>query len=65
MGIQKAGDFEFITYSGDHPPLHVHVCKNGRELCRWDIEHQKPMEDVEISRNLYKALKSLGYIYED
>lgn len=55
----------FETYSGDHPPLHVHIFHEGRELGRWDIEHQRAMDDFEVGRTLQRALTELGYLLDE
>ncbi len=65
MGRKRAGGYVFETYSGDHAPLHVHISRNGRELGRWDIEHQRPMDSFSVGRRLRDALRQLGYLIED
>lgn len=62
MGRKRSGGFIFITYKGDHSPLHVHIEQGGREIGRWDIENQKPMDDLKVSHKLRKALKQVGYL---
>ncbi len=63
MGIKKALGYIFVSYANDHGPLHVHVKKDGRELFRFDMENQKPMEKgVKISGKVKKALKQVGYL---
>jgi hypothetical protein len=58
--------FIFITYSGDHPPYHVHILtSNGRNIGRFDIEHQCTMDDFEVTKRLRKALINLGYMREE
>ncbi|MBF8267441.1 MAG: hypothetical protein HW388_949 [Dehalococcoidia bacterium] len=65
MTRKRAGGFIFISYAGDHPPLHVHILKGGKEIGRWDIEGQRPMDDFEVSGALRSALKRLGYLLEE
>lgn len=55
----------FETYAGDHLPLHVHISRNGREIGRWDIEHQRPMDPFVVGKRLRQALRQLGYLLED
>jgi hypothetical protein len=62
MGRKRSGGFVFVTYKGDHPPLHVHIEQDGREIGRWDIENQKPMDNLKVSQKLRKALKQVGYL---
>jgi len=45
---------------------HVHILTStGRNIGRFDIEHQCPMDEFQISRRLKKALIDLGYLIED
>lgn len=63
MGIRQIDGFEFRTWVADHPPLHVHVSYNVKELGRFDIEHQRSMDKkLIINRKLRTALKKDGYI---
>jgi hypothetical protein len=62
MGRKKAGGFVFVTYKGDHPPIHVHIEKNGKDIGRWDIENQRIMEAFEPTRKLRDALRKAGYL---
>jgi len=58
--------FIFITYAGDHPPYHVHILTStGRNIGRFDIEQQRPMDDFRVSKKLKKALIHLGYMKEE
>jgi hypothetical protein len=52
----------FRTYVGDHRPLHVHVFRRGRHLGRWDLEHQRPLDDLLVGRRLAQALREAGYL---
>lgn len=65
MTRKRRRGYVFETYSGDHPPLHVHIYQEGREIGRWDIEHQTPMDDFEVSQTLRRALGELGYLVEE
>ena len=65
MGRKKVGGFIFVTYKGDHPPLHVHIIEGEREIGRWDIEGQRPMDKFTISGRLRKALIQSGYLLEE
>jgi hypothetical protein len=40
----KAAGYVFHIYAYDHPPLHVHVFKDGMLVARFDLEHQRFME---------------------
>ena len=65
MTRKRRGGYIFETFKGDHPPLHVHMREGGREIGRWDIEHQRPMDSFTVPRRLRQALKDLGYLLED
>ena len=65
VGRKRAGGYVFVTYKGDHPPLHVHIFKNQEFIGRWDIEHQCPMDVFRVSRNLRRALRLVGYLLEN
>lgn len=64
MGKKRARGYLFISYKGDHAPLHVHIYRKEREIGRWDIENQRPMDDFHAGRRLRKALAELGYLLE-
>ncbi len=44
MGKIRRGGYIFFTWKGDHSPRHVHVFKNGRPICKWDLENNRVME---------------------
>ena len=43
----------------------VRVESTGRNIGRFDIEHQCPMDDFRITKKLEKALIDLGYLIEE
>ena len=56
----------FVTYAGDHSPYHVHILTStGLNIGRFDIEHQCPVDDFQITKKLKKALIDLGYLIEE
>jgi len=61
MTKRKHGNYEFRTYKGDHLPYHVHIRRNGREVGRWNIETQQPMDDFVLTKEILDALKATGY----
>lgn len=65
MGVKRAGGYTFESWVGDHPPLHVHIKREGAFIGRWDIENQRPMDDFQVGRRLRNALRSLGYLVEN
>ena len=62
MGRKKYGRYVFVTYAGDHRPYHVHICdKDGKELGRWNIEDQVPMDVFRVTKEMIEGLEQLGY----
>lgn len=55
----------FEPTRGDHPPYHVHIRKDGREIGRWDIENQRKMDEFRLTREICEALIALGYWVEE
>ena len=64
MGIKRAGGFIFKTRAADHPPFPVHIFEGDKEIGRWDIENQRPMDNFELTQRLRKALYQVGYLRE-
>jgi hypothetical protein len=64
MGRKKLAGFIFITYIGDHLPYHVHIREGKKEIGRWDIENQVPLDGLQITEKLKKALVKLGFARE-
>lgn len=62
MGRKRVGGFVFEWYIGDHPPLHVHVIKDSRDIGSWDIENQRPMHGLNITPQLRRALEKAGFV---
>ena len=62
MGEKKVGGFVFRSYVGDHSPVHVHIFRRGREIGRWDVDHQRPLDAFVVTRRLAKALTEAGYM---
>jgi len=63
MGTKKIGGFIFRTFVSDHRPYHVHIYYEQKELGRFDIENQKPMDKrVKMTNKLEKALSEAGYL---
>ena len=58
MGKHKKGGYIFITWKGNHKPNHVHIIKNKREVCKWDLDNSQVMEG-KVNRKILKALQEL------
>jgi hypothetical protein len=62
MSRKKLRGYVFVSFKGDHRPYHVHIYKDKKEIGRWDIENQRPMENFEINSNLRSVLVELKYM---
>ena len=63
MGIIKREGFKLISYVSDHRPYHIHIEYGGKEIGRFDIENQRPMEKAfKITGKLRRILKEEGYL---
>ena len=62
MGRKRIGGFVFEWYVGDHRPYHIHVYKDNVHLGRFDLEEQKPMKGLAMTRDLKRALTLGGFI---
>jgi uncharacterized protein DUF4160 len=40
----RRGGYIFVTWIGDHAPLHVHVFRDGRLILKWNLEKDLLME---------------------
>jgi len=54
----RSGGYIIRMYQNDHPPLHVHIFKDGRQLDRYDLEHGEFMDGT-IGRHLGRVLAAL------
>ena len=62
MGKVRRGGFVFVTWKGDHSPKHVHVCRDGRLVVKWDLDYRRPIKGTAPRRALeiIEALQSEG-----
>ena len=58
----RRGSYVFMTWIGDHPPLHVHVLRDGRLILKWNLEKDIPMEGTASPRvlELIRELRQEG-----
>ena len=54
----RRGNYVFLTWSGDHPPRHVHVYKDGFLVVKWNLEDWVAMEG-EAPRRVMRLLTEL------
>lgn len=59
MPTWKRAGYEIVWYAGDHPPVHVHIFRDGQLLDRYDLEHGVFMDGT-IGRHMGRVLKALG-----
>ncbi|MBC8872868.1 MAG: DUF4160 domain-containing protein [Planctomycetes bacterium] len=52
MSKIRRGDYVFVTWTGDHPPRHVHVYKDSKLVVKWDLENHVAMKGQANSRVL-------------
>lgn len=58
MGRWKRGGYLFEWWIGDHPPKHVHVYKNGREVAKVEIPNLRLLKG-KMNKRLGKIMKEL------
>ena len=58
MARLRRGGYIFVTWTGDHPPPHVHVYRNRRLVVKWDLENQTAIKGA-ASRRLRKLIAIL------
>lgn len=58
MGKIRRGGYVFITYKGDHDPLHVHIFRDGKEIAKWNLENWVLMSGT-VNKKILKLLKEL------
>ncbi|HIG55691.1 MAG TPA: DUF4160 domain-containing protein [Candidatus Latescibacteria bacterium] len=58
MGRIKRGNFIFVYWTGDHPPYHIHVYREGKLVVKWDLENDRPMKG-QITRQILKYIEEL------
>ncbi len=58
MGRIKRGNFIFVFWSGDHPPRHVHVYREGKLIVKWDLENDEPIKG-QITRRILSYIREL------
>jgi len=64
MPTWKAGGYVIRMYERDHPPLHVHVFRDGREVARFDVENRRFMDgsDSRHAGRIERALEQVGLL---
>ena len=55
----RRGGYVFVTWTGDHPPRHVHVYRSGKLKVKWDLDNRKPMKG-KASARLIKLIDRLA-----
>ncbi len=64
MARIRRGGYIFLTWTGDHPPQHVHVYRDGRLIVKWDLENKMAMIGEATRRilSLIDELQSEGLL---
>ncbi len=65
MPTWRFGGYVIRMYSNDHPPLHVHVFKDGRLVARYDLESGRfmPGSDERHAGRILRSLRRAGLIH--
>ncbi|MCB0368111.1 MAG: DUF4160 domain-containing protein [Bdellovibrionales bacterium] len=58
MGKIRRGGFIITWHLGDHLPIHVHVYKNQKLVCRWMLYEGKELSG-KASKKLIKIIEDL------
>lgn len=60
----KRGGYVIRLYANDHPPIHVHVFKDGVLVARYDLQNGRFMPGSEKRHfgRITKALRDAGLI---
>jgi hypothetical protein len=58
VGKHRRGGYVFVTWTGDHPPRHVHVYRDGRLVVKWDLDNQCAMQGT-ASRRVRRLIADL------
>ncbi len=64
MVQRKARGYVFRMYDNDHPPLHVHVYLDGREVAKYDLENRRFLELLSRRHagRIRRALEEAGFV---
>ena len=60
----RRGNYVFVTWVGDHRPLHVHVFRDDKCVLKWNLEAwrvEKGKPSARILR-LIRQLRSQGHL---
>jgi hypothetical protein len=58
MGRVRRGGYIFVTWIGDHSPLHVHVFKDDRLILKFNLDDLVPIEG-KVTARILKIIKTL------
>jgi hypothetical protein len=58
MGKVRRHGYVFTWYVGDHLPVHIHVYKDGRLICRWRLFDEMELTG-KASAKIRKAIAEL------
>ena len=58
MGKVRRDNHIFLTWKGDHSPLHVHVYRDSRLVVKWDLENWRAMKGNATAK-LLKIIEEL------
>lgn len=63
-GEGSGGGYVFVTWKGNHSSRHVHVCRDGVRVVKWDLDNHQPMigKASRRARALIKELDGEGAV---
>ena len=47
-----------MTWKGDHSPKHVHVAKDCKIICKWDLENNK-LKEGKVTKQIKNLISQL------
>jgi hypothetical protein len=58
VGRIRRGGYVFIFWMGDHPPRHVHVFENGKEVLKGNLDASVTMRG-RATRRMLRLIREL------
>ncbi len=58
MGKIRRGGYIFLFWKGDHSPRYVHVVKDGKIICKWNLENGCVL-DGRVNKKIEKLIVQL------
>jgi hypothetical protein len=64
MGKIRRSNYIFITWKGEHSPIHVHIYKDAKLVLKWDLDNNKAMQGKPTKKvlTLIRTLQEEGLL---